>query len=177
MSSRQIDHPNVALLRRVAERLGALREEVVFLGGASAQLLITDPAAGPVRGTVDVDVVIEVASRSAYRHIQRRLRQAGFKQDQRPDAPLCRWLVDRIAVDVMPTDGSILGFSNRWYTQQSLPPRLVTSYQAGWRFAWLEHRSSWPQSSKHFDNGATVISTAVETSRTSSLSLTVGSSW
>jgi hypothetical protein len=124
MSSGRIEHPNLALLRRVAERLGELREEVVFLGGASTSLLITDPAARPVRATVGVDVVIEVASRSAYRHIQRQLRQAGFEEDERPGAPLCRWVVDQIPVDVMPTDASILGFTNRWYPRVVAAPTL-----------------------------------------------------
>jgi len=115
VSPRLIEHANLALLRRVAEHLGELREQVVFLGGAATDLLITDPAAGPVRATVDVDVVIEVVSRSAYSRIQQRLRRAGFVEDERPGAPLCRWVVDGIPVDVMPTDPLILGFANRWY--------------------------------------------------------------
>jgi hypothetical protein len=31
------------------------------------------------------------------------------------NAPVCRWLVDSIKVDIMPTQEEILGFSNRWY--------------------------------------------------------------
>jgi len=84
-----------------------------FLGGTATGLLITDPAAGPVRATVDV--VVEVVSRSAYSRIQQQLRRAGFVEDERPGAPLCRWVVDGIPLDVMPTDPSILGFANRWY--------------------------------------------------------------
>jgi hypothetical protein len=30
-------------------------------------------------------------------------------------APLCRWLVKNVAVDVMPVDPAILGFGNVWY--------------------------------------------------------------
>jgi hypothetical protein len=30
-------------------------------------------------------------------------------------APVCRWLVDAIKVDVMPTQEDVLGFTNRWY--------------------------------------------------------------
>lgn len=34
----------------------------------------------------------------------------------RPGAPICRWRTpEDIAVDVMPAEGSVLGFSNRWY--------------------------------------------------------------
>ena len=32
------------------------------------------------------------------------------------DAPLCRWVIGDIKVDVMPTDEKILGFSNKWYS-------------------------------------------------------------
>ena len=35
------------LLRFIAEKLGDLRDQVVFVGGATSELLITDPAAPP----------------------------------------------------------------------------------------------------------------------------------
>lgn len=42
--------PNVILLEVVAERLGAdLRDKLVFIGGAVAGLLITDPAMPAIR--------------------------------------------------------------------------------------------------------------------------------
>jgi len=41
----------IAWLRTVAERLGDLRLEVVFLGGATMELFITDPGAGAPRPT------------------------------------------------------------------------------------------------------------------------------
>jgi hypothetical protein len=31
------------------------------------------------------------------------------------DAPICRWRLGEHEVDLMPTESSILGFSNRWY--------------------------------------------------------------
>jgi hypothetical protein len=40
---------------------------VAFLGGASIVLWITDPAAPALRPTKDVDVVVEVTSRAAFR--------------------------------------------------------------------------------------------------------------
>jgi predicted nucleotidyltransferase len=108
---------NLAMIRHVATRLGHLRERVVFLGGAATALLITDDAAPDVRVTVDVDVIVEIASRGDYYRLAESLRVAGFSEDMREGAPVCRWLVDGIAVDVMPTDAGILGFSNQWYQQ------------------------------------------------------------
>jgi hypothetical protein len=78
-------------------------------------LFVTDPATPEVRATQDVDVIVEVASRLDYYQLEEELRQRGFKQDMTENAPVCRWLVERIKVDVMPTQEEILGFSNRWY--------------------------------------------------------------
>lgn len=108
---------NVAMIRNVAARLGHLRERVVFLGGAATALLITDSAAPDVRATMDVDVIVEIASRNDYYCLAESLRVAGFKEDVSEGAPICRWVIDGLAVDVMPTDEVILGFSNRWYRQ------------------------------------------------------------
>ncbi|SHM30245.1 hypothetical protein [Rhizobacter sp. OV335] len=59
------DDPNLPHLRRIAEALGDLREQVVFVGGAVAGLLVTDPLADSVRATRDVDAVVN-ANRSTF---------------------------------------------------------------------------------------------------------------
>jgi predicted nucleotidyltransferase len=131
--------PNVAMLELVAGSLGdALLEQLVFVGGAIAGLLITDPAMPEIRPTQDVDAVCSVVGRSNYHELGLQLRQQGFTEDQRPGAPICRWQIGEIALDVMPTDEQILGFANRWYSlaietanTHSLPSgrkiRLVTA--------------------------------------------------
>jgi hypothetical protein len=53
---------SIALLERAAAALDDLLPEVVFLGGAAIELWIADPAAPPVRPTVDVDVVVSIGS-------------------------------------------------------------------------------------------------------------------
>ena len=53
---------SIVLLELAADVLGDLVEEVVFVGGASVPLWITDPAAQSPRPTVDVDVVVETVS-------------------------------------------------------------------------------------------------------------------
>lgn len=48
--------PNVVLLGVVAVQLGeGLRRQMVFVGGAVAGLLVTDPAMPAIRATEDVD--------------------------------------------------------------------------------------------------------------------------
>lgn len=108
--------PNVVLLEIVAERLGdALRDEMVFVGGAVAGLLITDPAMPAIRPTDDVDLICQALALVDYHRIEVQLRDRGFVQDMRPDAPICRWRIGDVAVDVMPTLEDVLGFSNPWY--------------------------------------------------------------
>src|SRR6266702_1441697 len=109
--------PNIAALVRVVARLGALNDDVVFLGGAVVELLVTEPGAPEPRVTADVDAVVEVTSRLGYYEFADALRRAGFTEDRTPDAPLCRWLVEGIRVDLMPPDEKILGFVNRWYPE------------------------------------------------------------
>jgi hypothetical protein len=50
--------PNLPLLILVADALGDLCEELVFVGGCAAGLLLTDSAAGAVRATQDVDAIV-----------------------------------------------------------------------------------------------------------------------
>ncbi len=106
---------SVEMLLRVAARLGDLREQVVFVGGAVVELLITEPGAADPRATADVDAVVEVTSISEYYALCEALRAAGFREDRSEDAPACRWIIEGTVVDLMPPEDSILGFSNRWY--------------------------------------------------------------
>jgi hypothetical protein len=106
-----------ALVETVARRLGPLRREVAFLGGAAVSLLLSDEGAPEVRSTIDVDVIVEVASRLAYYRLADRLRELGFREVSEEGAPVCRWEVGGVLVDVMPTLPDALGFSNRWYAE------------------------------------------------------------
>jgi hypothetical protein len=117
----------LAALLKVARGLGDLREEVVFVGGIVAGVLVTDPGSDDARPTLDVDLVVQVASKvEYYENLRKRLLSRGFREDTRARAPLCRWIFDGEDVDVMPTDPSVLGFSNRWYTHAIATARRLT---------------------------------------------------
>jgi len=105
---------NLDTLERVANRLGPLNESVVYVGGAVTELLVTDPGAPEPRVTDDIDAIVEVVSQVEYYAFAEKLRAAGFVEDRSPDAPLCRWRIDGVKVDLMPPDDRILGFSNKW---------------------------------------------------------------
>ena len=111
----QRNNPNFLQLARAVEKLTPLLEEIVFVGGCVTGLLITDPAAAPVRPTVDVDAIIEISSYAEFMLTEGRLRNLGFSQSSGESVPICRWFADRVILDLMPTDPAILGISNRWY--------------------------------------------------------------
>lgn len=107
---------NVQLLEMVATYLGAdLLERMVFVGGAVAGLLITDPAMPSIRPTEDVDLVVEATVLREYHAAEAALKAQGFVQDMSADAPICRWRIGHLKVDVMPMGKTVLGFANRWY--------------------------------------------------------------
>ena len=108
---------NIRMLQTVANGLGELRDEMVFVGGAVAELYADNPAASEIRPTIDVDCVIEISSRLQFSRMEENLRARGFTNDISKGAPICRWIYKDIKVDVMPTDSSVLGFSNRWYEE------------------------------------------------------------
>jgi hypothetical protein len=103
------------LLELAADALGELLDDVVFLGGATIGLWVTDPAAPPARVTNDVDVVVEVATRLAFYEFEDRLRAARFNEDVESGV-VCRWRHrdSDLVLDAMPQEPSILGFENRW---------------------------------------------------------------
>jgi len=108
-------NPNAALLLAAVEKLLPLLGRITFVGGCATGLLITDPAAAPVRPTRDVDAIVEIASYPDFTQLEDRLRQLGFWQPHVKGDPLCRWANGEVILDIMPTDSRILGFGNRWY--------------------------------------------------------------
>ncbi|MCG7980476.1 MAG: hypothetical protein N0E58_20405 [Candidatus Thiodiazotropha endolucinida] len=123
-------NPNLKILTQAVERLGALSNEMVFLGGCATGLLITDKAAPPLRVTKDVDTIVEASTLAAYQRFSEKLRKQGFREDFSDGAPLCRWLADDVILDMMPTDSRILGFGNRWY-ESALKHAEVTTLPSG----------------------------------------------
>jgi predicted nucleotidyltransferase len=107
--------PNINVLELVVRALGSLCEELVLVGGCSVGLLISDTARPPVRETVDVDMVAQVASVPEFYKTAERLRACGFREA--PDeSNMCRWKNGNLVLDVLPSTESVLGHStNQWY--------------------------------------------------------------
>lgn len=107
--------PNRTFFESAVRLLAPVLDELVFVGGCTTGIFITDPAAGGIRPTRDVDAIVDVTSYAQYTALSERLRALGLVEDTSDGAPLCRWRKDTLILDVIPTDASVLGFSNRWY--------------------------------------------------------------
>lgn len=101
------------LIEQAAQELRPLLEHLVFVGGATVELLLTDQAAGPVRPTQDVDVATHIEKRSELTRLEEQLTALGFGPDM--DGPICRWTKGSLVLDVMTDDGQMQGFTNPWY--------------------------------------------------------------
>ena len=105
-------NPNLARFLEAVQKLGPLLDRVVFVGGGVTGLLITDPAAPPVRPTLDIDAMVEIGSYAELTVLGNRLKELGFCESREM---ICRWTNADLILDLIPTDASILGFTNRWY--------------------------------------------------------------
>lgn len=74
---------NFGLLVEVAEHLRPVLHEVVFLGGCTTELFLTDPGAAEVRATTDVDVAVEITSWIKYNDFSDRLRAMGLRRGKK----------------------------------------------------------------------------------------------
>ena len=104
------------MLETVADALSDdLRDRLVFVGGCTTALFITDPVTlEDVRATDDVDLIVDLAGYGEWVQLQEQLRARGFHEAEGEDV-ICRMRLGELKVDFMPDDPAVLGFANRWY--------------------------------------------------------------
>ncbi|MDZ7937376.1 MAG: hypothetical protein U5M53_03495 [Rhodoferax sp.] len=131
-------NPNLALLVAMAQAMGPVCEQVVFVGGCATGLLVDDAGLMDVRPTEDVDAIVEVATLAGYHHLAQQLMARGFKQTMADNTPPFRWYWNRMQLDLIPLDEKVLGFANPWY-RSGFDTALVSSVAEGLR---LHHLSA-----------------------------------
>jgi hypothetical protein len=107
--------PNLRLLDEAATKLAPFLREIVFVGGVTLGLLITDKAAAPIRSTDDVDVIAEILTYVDYIAFSERLRKEGFSEDMSEEPLTCRWFHGKLKLDVLALTKEVLGYTNLWY--------------------------------------------------------------
>ncbi len=108
-------HTNIVRIKAIPNALIELKEKVVFVGGSTISLFPDRPVF-ETRPTDDVDIIIEILNYQDRVKIEGKLRQIGFSHDIESGA-VCRYRIKGIIVDIMPTDDSSIGFTNKWYPE------------------------------------------------------------
>ncbi len=107
---------NIVRIKGVYNALGELRDSVAFVGGATVSLYTDKPENVDVRPTNDIDVLVEIGTYGEYTKIISILSDLNFHPDSESKV-ICRYKYQGLIVDIMPTDETVLGFSNKWYKE------------------------------------------------------------
>ena len=103
------------LIKVVALALGEFNQQAVFVGGSTVPFYLPENLKSEARVTEDIDVVLELVPKRKLPEFEDLLRKKGFQNDTSEGAPLCRWRLESLKVDIMTSDKEMLGFTNRWY--------------------------------------------------------------
>lgn len=101
--------------KMIAQALGELNSDVVYVGGSVVSLYVDDPAADDVRPTKDIDITFEIRSLNELENIRLKLIEKGFYQSS-DDEVICRFHFDDILVDVMSTSAVGWAPANEWFS-------------------------------------------------------------
>jgi hypothetical protein len=114
------------MLEKVVSALSDdLVKDLVFIGGCTTSLFLDQENLSlSTRYTQDVDLIVDIKTTTQWYDLDKKVRELGFRNYQSSD-PFekdtdftCRYqLGEDLIVDFMPTDESILGFSNSWYLE------------------------------------------------------------
>ena len=112
-------------IAKLDSRLRDIPFESAFLGGSVLTLLVTDKSADAIRSSKDVDIVMSIRTRKEYHMADSELELRGFRHDTREGAPICRWILDDVTVDVLPIREDVLGWKSRWFEEALAAAKTV----------------------------------------------------
>lgn len=108
-------HTNTVRIKAVHNNLADLKDKVVYVGGATISLY-SDRETLEVRPTDDIDLIVEILSYCDRSALEEKLRLIGFEHDMDSNV-VCRYKIQGIIVDIMPTVDESIGFKNIWYAE------------------------------------------------------------
>ena len=107
---------NLEIVGQVAQVLGALNKEVVYIGGAIIGVYATDEAADLPRVTTDVDVCVQVSSLGEMETLRERLAEKNIYPDVN-GVHLYRYKYKTILIDFIPFEATPFGPTNPYLKQ------------------------------------------------------------
>jgi predicted nucleotidyltransferase len=114
---------NIDSVAKVAEALGDLNAEVVYIGGAVISVYATDEGAELPRVTTDVDVCVQVSTLGDMEILRARLAEKNIYPDSK-GTHLYRYTYNDILIDFIPFEATPFGPTNSY-----LKPGFEAAYQ------------------------------------------------
>lgn len=154
---------DILTVRQIAQALGDLNQDVVFVGGAVISLYVTDPGAPEMRPTQDVDLFVEVINQKDLEALRQKLVRRGFTQSPE-DEVICRFRFEGIyKIDVMSTKAVGRAPANPWFApgKKDVETRIIEDqtirvlsfpYFLASKFAAFHSRGSDARTSKDFED-------------------------
>lgn len=103
----------------VVEKLQSQGMTFALIGGSAINYLVEQGYAS--RPTLDIDIVVEIATRMEYSALDRKLEKCGFHHNIIDEnAPRCSWRLDGmdgIRVDVLPSSPEADDCGSRWFVE------------------------------------------------------------
>lgn len=118
---------NIKVIEKVAEALGELNDQVIYVGGAIVSFYITDTGADQPRPTKDIDISVQISTYAEMDQLREKLATKGIfpATDQNV---MYRYEYEDVLIDFIPYESTALGPTNSW-----LKPGFPKAYpvQAG----------------------------------------------
>ena len=104
---------NIKVIEKVANALGDLNEDVIYVGGAIVSFYITDMGADQPRPTKDIDISVQISTYSEMDRLREQLATKGIfpASDQNV---IYRYQFEDILIDFIPFEETLLGPTNSW---------------------------------------------------------------
>lgn len=114
---------NIKVIEKVANALGDLNADVIYVGGAIVSFYITDMGADQPRPTKDIDISVQISTYSEMDRLREQLATKGIHPASDQNV-MYRFQFEDILIDFIPFEETPLGPTNSW-----LKPGFPLAYE------------------------------------------------
>lgn len=104
---------NIKVVEKVAQTLGELNQDVIYVGGAVVSLYVTDEGAEQPRPTKDIDISVQISTYAQMDVLREKLASKKIYPAV-AEKVMYRYSYDDILIDFIPFEATPLGPTNRW---------------------------------------------------------------
>jgi predicted nucleotidyltransferase len=114
---------NIKVIEKVANALGELNNDVIYVGGAIVSFYITDMGADQPRPTKDIDISVQISTYSEMDRLREQLATKGIHPASDQNV-MYRYEFEDVLIDFIPYEATPLGQTNSW-----LKPGFPLAYE------------------------------------------------